>query len=436
MSPLSRYHCTCGKNHATGSVEECSNVFVERTFERALFPHAAQRRALIKAVGLTTLRAAIASVIPVGAAQAFALDARGPLEKKELNIGFVPIICATPLLMAGPLGVFSQQGLKVNLIKTGSWGGIEQAVRSGALDASHFLSPMPLAMTLGLGDKPAIDVTVATIQNTNGQAITLAKRHADKRDPAKWKGMRFGVPSEFSMHNFLLRYYVAEHGIDPNRDIKIVVTPPPQMVAALKAGDIDGFLSPDPFNQRAVYDGVGFIHLLTKEIWDGHPCCAFGATNKWIEAHPNTFASLYRAVINASVLVGVSVDRASIAKTIAAPEFLNQPVEIVDQVLTGKYPDGLGGTRQAYDRVQFDPIPWPSMAAWMLSQMHRWGYLKTKVNYTQLAEKVFDIVDAKAQMSAAGWGAPRGDSRKIVVMGKLFNPAQAEAYANSFAIHA
>ena len=103
-------------------------------------------------------------------------------------------------------------------------------------------------------------------------------KHKDKRDPKDWKGFKFAVPFDYSMHNYLLRYYLAEHGLDPDTDVQIRSVPPPEMVANLRADNIDGFLAPDNICQRAVYDGVGFIHILSKEIWDGHPCCAFAAS--------------------------------------------------------------------------------------------------------------------------------------------------------------
>ncbi len=124
------------------------------------------------------------------------------------------------------------------------------------------------------------------VENINGQAITLHNKHKDKNDPKMWKGFKFAVPFEYSMHNFLLRYYVAEAGLDPDKDIQIRVLPPPEMVANLRADNVDGYLSPDPFNQRAVYDGVGFIHKLTKEIWLGHPCCAFAASQEVHRGEP------------------------------------------------------------------------------------------------------------------------------------------------------
>jgi len=301
--------CGCGLHRdqaqhdadsASVAPDQLSNEFVEATLVKALFPQDAVRRAFIKAVGVDTARAAIASVLPIASLQAMAQEKR-PLEKGELKIGFIAITCATPLIMADPLGFYKRQGLKVQLNKTAGWALIRDKMLNREHDASHFLSPMPVAISMGLGSI-AQPMRVATIQNINGQAITLHAKHKDKRDPKEWKGFRFAVPFEYSMHNFLLRYYVAEHGLDPDKDIQIRVTPPPEMVANLRAGNIDGFLGPDPFNQRAVFDEVGFIHLLSKEIWNGHPCCAFGMTEAFIKEAPNTYAALYRAVLEAAAM--------------------------------------------------------------------------------------------------------------------------------------
>ena len=291
--------CTCGQ-HASQSEHELAtpaidepqsndiNTLNQRVIEsalmRALFPQDATRRRFLEAVGSSTAMAAIASVLPIGALSAMAQE-KGPLEKKDLKIGFIAITCATPLIMADPLGFYKKEGLNVQLMKTAGWALIRDKMLNKEHDASHFLSPMPLAISMGLGSS-AQPMSIATIQNVNGQAITLHNKHKDKRDPKQWKGFKFAVPFEYSMHNFLLRYYVAEHGLDPDTDIQIRVTPPPEMVANLRAGNIDGFLGPDPFNQRAVYDEVGFIHILSKELWDGHPCCAFGTSEAFSRKTP------------------------------------------------------------------------------------------------------------------------------------------------------
>lgn len=430
--------CACGQDHAPGehaaaaSAEELSRDFVEASLVKALFPVDSVRRGFLKAVGANTARAAIASLLPVGALQAMAQE-RGPLEKKDLKIGFIAITCASPLIMADPLGFYRKEGLNVQLMKTAGWALIRDKMINKEHDASHFLSPMPLAMSMGLGSNQ-VPMNVASIQNTNGQAITLHVKHKDKRDPRTWKGFKFAVPFEYSMHNFLLRYYLAEHGVNPDTDVQIRVTPPPEMVANLRAGNIDGFLGPDPFNQRAVYDEVGFIHILSKEIWDGHPCCAFGVSDEFIRANPNTFAALYRAILTASYMASMPKDRELIAKVIAPPQYLNQPETVLAQVLTGKFADGLGNVKTVPDRANFDPVPWQSMAVWMLTQMKRWGYVKGDVNYRQIAEKVFLLTDAKKYMAQAGFRPPEGAYRKFKVMGKEFDPAKPDEYVRSFAI--
>jgi len=399
---------------------------------KALFPVDSVRRGFLRAVGAGTARAAIASVLPLGALQAMAQE-KAPLEKTKLKIGFIPITCATPLIMAHPLGFYQKQGLDVEVVKTAGWALIRDKMLNKEYDATHFLSPMPLAISMGAGSN-AVPMNVATIQNTNGQAITLANKHKDRRDPKTWKGLKFAVPFEYSMHNFLLRYYVAEAGLNPDTDIQIRVVPPPEMVANLRAGNIDGYLGPDPFNQRAVFEEIGFIHLLTKDLWNGHPCCAFGTSTEFIEKNPNTFAALLRSVLTASAMARDPKNRELIAKVIAPAQYLNQPETVLMQVLTGKFADGLGSIRTVPDRADFDPIPWQSMAVWMLTQMKRWGYVKGDINYRQIAEKVFLLTDAKKRMKDLGQAVPDGAYPKFTIMGKVFDPAKPDDYVKSFAI--
>jgi nitrate/nitrite transport system substrate-binding protein len=432
--------CSCGRHHSRtehdacdDSLEKLNRRVIESAVMRALFPRDAARRRFLKAVGVSTAAAAIAELIPFGALEAMAQEKQGSLEKKDLKIGFISITCATPLIMADPLGFYRKQGLNVQLMKTAGWALIRDKMLNKEHDASHFLSPMPLAITLGLGST-ASPMDVATIQNINGQAITLHVKHKDKRDPKLWKGFRFAVPFEHSMHNFLLRYYVAEHGLDPDTDIQIRVTPPAEMVANLRAGNIDGFLGPDPFNQRAVYDEAGFIHLLTKEIWDGHPCCAFGTSEAFIRENPNTFAALYRAVLTAAQMARESKNRSLIAKVISPPNYLNQPETVVEQVLTGKYADGLGAVKSDPNRIDFDPFPWHSMAVWILTQMKRWGYIKGEVDYKQVAERVFLVTDARKRMAEVEAKSPSTSYAKFSVMGKEFDPTQPEKYLSGFTI--
>ncbi len=314
------------------------------------------------------------------------------LEKTDLQIGFIPITCATPIIMSEPLGFYKKYGFNAQVVKMPSWGAVRDSAIAGELDAYHMLAPMPIAMTLGLGSA-SFGVKLASIENINGQAITVAERHKGKvNGPADFKGFTIGVPFPYSMHNLLLRYYLATGGIDPDVDVKIRPVPPPDSIAQMIAGDIDAYLMPDPFNQRAVYEGAGFIHLLTKEIWPGHPCCAFAASDQWISDNPNTFRTLNKAIIEAAAYAQVPSNRPEIAKAISERAFLNQPVEVVEAVLTGNFDDGNGNTLQVPDRIGFDPYPWQSFANWISSQLVRWDLQGDGLAPKVIPETGYDVV--------------------------------------------
>ncbi|MEW6446444.1 MAG: ABC transporter substrate-binding protein [Pseudomonadota bacterium] len=436
--------CSCGKHGSQSEhdaeqalaepreEEAALNRVIESAVVRALFPHDETRRAFLKAVGAGTALAALSSLFPMGAAQALAAEG-GPLEKKNLKVGFVPITCATPIIMAKPMGFYEREGLNVEVIKTAGWALVRDKMQNGEYDASHMLSPMPIAASLGLGAQ-AKPTYVATIQNINGQAITLHMKHKDNRDPKNWKGMKFATPFDYSMHNLLLRYYLAEHGIDPDKDVQITTVSPPEMVANLRAGNIDGFLGPEPFNQRAVYEGAGFIHILSKELWEGHPCCAFGVSDQFIKEAPNTFSALFRAIANATVYAHKAENRPAIIEAIAPANYLNQPVPVLQQVMTGKYADGLGHVMNVPGRADFDPFPWQSMGVWILTQLKRWGYLKQDIDYKQVAEQIFLATDARKRLKEMGLDAPAENYTQHTIMGKVFDPSKPKEYLESFAI--
>ncbi len=431
--------CGCGR-HASQADHDAAAAnhdgrlsrTVESAIVRALFPEDATRRGFLKAVGASTALAAISQILPLGQVTD-ALAQGGPLEKKDLKVGFIAITCATPIIMAHPMGFYSKQGLNVEVIKTAGWAVIRDKTLNKEYDAAHMLSPMPLAISMGAGATPQ-PYTVPAIENVNGQAITLSMKHKDKRDPKSWKGFKFAVPFDYSMHAYLLRYYLAENGIDPDTDVQIRAVPPPEMVANLRADNIDGFLAPDPVNQRAVYDGVGFIHMLSKEIWDGHPCCAFAASKEFVTTMPNTYGALLKAIIEATAYASKAENRKEIAAAIAPANYLNQPVTVVEQVLTGTYADGLGTVKRDPNRISFDPFPWESFAVWILTQMKRWGQVKGDIDYKTIANQVFLATDAARLMKEAGMTPPTVGSKTIVVMGKPFDPAKPEDYINSFAI--
>ena len=429
--------CNGGALACTGDVEATAAGAARVAVERAVFGGEAGRRRVVQAVGAGAVLAAVDRAFPVLRAQeAMAQVAAGPAgvpEKKDLKVGFIAITCATPIIMAAPMGFYERNGLNVEVVRTAGWAVVRDKSLNGEYDAAHMLSPMPLALTMGVGSV-ATPWTVAAIENINGQAITLANKHKDNRDPKNWKGLKFGIPFEYSMHAYLLRYYLAEAGLDPDRDVQLRIIAPPEMVANLRAENIDGFLGPDPFNQRAVFDGIGFIHLLTRELWDGHPCCAFAVPPKMVREMPGTYQALLKSVVEATAYANKAENRKEIAGVISAQNYLNQPVTVVEQALTGTYADGLGGVKRVPDRVSFEPFPYQSMALWIMSQMKRWGQVKGDLQWRDVAKQVYRDTDAAAAMKAQGLAAPGDTMRAFSVMGKAFTPADPEAYVQSFPI--
>lgn len=450
FDPNRRLHttgCSCG-HHATEAEHAAEQASLQlavtqgedKRFEgvvasavmRAMFPQDASRRAFLKSVGAATALAAVSQFFPLQTAtEVFA--AGGPLEKTDLKVGFIPITCATPIIMAHPMGFYSKYGLNVEVIKTAGWAVIRDKTLNKEYDAAHMLSPMPLAITMGVGSNP-IPYTMPAVENINGQAITLAMKHKDRRNPKDWKGFKFAVPFDYSMHNYLLRYYLAEHGIDPDVDVQIRAVPPPEMVANLRADNIDGYLAPDPMNQRAVYDGVGFIHILTKEIWEGHPCCAFAASKEFVTTMPNTYGALLKSIIEATAYTHKPENRKEIAQAIAPANYLNQPAIVLEQILTGTYADGLGNVVKQPNRIDFDPFPWQSFAVWIMTQMKRWGQVKGDIDYKSIAEQVYLATDTAKLMKEAGLTPPDQTTRSFSVMGKSFDGSNPEEYLASFKI--
>lgn len=392
------------------------------------------RREFLRNMAVGAALVTLASCGSSGPAADDAADASvetGDLEKTDIRVGFIPITCATPIIMSEPLGFYEKYGFNASVVKMPSWGAVRDSAIAGELDAYHMLAPMPIAMTLGLGSA-SFGVKLASIENINGQAITVAERHkGNVNGPEDFRGFVIGVPFPYSMHNLLLRYYLASGGLDPDVDVQIRPVPPPDSIAQLIAGDIDAMLMPDPFNQRAVYEGAGYIHMLTKDLWDGHPCCAFAASDQWIGENPNTFRALNKAIIEAAAYAQEPANRPEIAAAISDRAFLNQPVEVVEAVLTGNFEDGQGNTLQVPDRIGFDPYPWQSFAKWISSQLVRWDLQGdgkaaqeiTDGTYDSVGQEVFLTDLARELAQELGQNPPTETNRDETLAFDNFNPS-------------
>ena len=314
------------------------------------------------------------------------------LEKTDLRISFIPIICSAPLIYAHSHGFFEKNGLNVTLRPAPGWSGIKELIVHGLVDAVHMLSPMPLACGLGIDGRRA-DIRLATIQNVNGQALTLAKKHVGIKDVRDMKGFTFGVPYRFSMHYYLLCHFLAEHGVNPLTDVTILEVAPPRMPYYLEKGRVDGVFAPEPFNQIPVQRRTGFIYVLSKDIWPRHPCCSLATSQDFIDTHPNTYRAMLKSVLEAELTLHKAdmQERKAIAREISDPAYLNQEDSVpVQQALAGDFPDGRGQHCKVPDRIDFIPHPWEEHGTWMLSQMQRWAQLPGEINYREVVESVFD----------------------------------------------
>jgi nitrate/nitrite transport system substrate-binding protein len=412
--------------------EKYSDRVVETTVLNALFPNAMQRRTFLRAVGATTALAAIAQLFPLGATKAMALDAAKP-EKTKLNVGYVPITCTVPLLLAHAMGEYQKEGLDVNLVRTPGWALVRDKLINAEFDASHLVLALPMTMSMGVGS-PQTPTFVPIIQNVNGNAITLHVKHKDRRNPKDWKGFKFGIPHEQSMHAMLLRYYLAEAGLDPDRDVELRVFPPADSVANMSSGSLDGMLFAEPWGQRAVFEGVGFLHKLTRDIFEDHPCCVVSVTDKFLTENPNSFGALYRSVVRATEYADKAENRKRVAELLAPAAYLNQPQTVLEQVLVGRYADGLGQVVEVPNRIGFKPFPYESTAVWLLTQLRRWNMIPAGLDYAQVAKQVFMATEAEKRMKEMGFPVPASSSMKHTIMGKTFDPSAAQAYVDSFAI--
>jgi nitrate/nitrite transport system substrate-binding protein len=422
--------CMCGLTHdASTSVESAVSDGIDTALIHGLFPDPMLRRELLRTVGAATLLGALASILPVGTLKAIAQEKK-PLEKTKLNVGFLPITCAAPLIYGEELGSYRKEGLEVSLQKIAGIALIRDKMLNGELDVSQQVMPVALTMTAGLGGNIQ-SIKVLTILNQNGNSLVLANKHKNNRDPKNWKGFAFAVPFEQSHQTLQLRNYLAANGLDPDKDVTYRVVPPTEYVSSLRVGSIDGFFGGEPGGQRAVYEGAGFIHLISKEIWDGHPCCSVTAPESWIKQNPNSFMAFYRAIISASLHVSDPKNRAGMPKVLAQPQYLNAPEVVLEQVIIGRYADGLGAIKNDPRRVDYQPFPSYSAAVWLMTQLRRWNMLKEDVDYKRLAEQVMLATDAAAIMREQGATPPAGGFGTETILGQTFDSSKPEEYLKS-----
>lgn len=363
---------------------------------------------------------------PLGIDFQASMEPAGELEQRDVTVGFVPITCSSPIINAAAMGIFEQYGLNVTLQRYTGWAELWIAFVAGELDATQMLIPMPLGIhhSFAAGQRNA---RLPYITNVNGQAITLGTQHMEQvHDAEDFEGLTIAVPFDYSGHNLLLRDYLALGGLDPDYDVGIQVMRPSDMVAALNVGDIDGFLAPDPFNQRAVAIGAGYLHMLSKDLWDGHPCCSFTVADDFATANPSTYGTLLRAIGDSAVWTNQPDHRSLAAETMAGRAFLSQDPAVLTAVLTGEFEDGTGTEQSVEDRIAFRPYPHESYAIWALTQLQRWDLAPTE-GYNSAADyqaAVREVIDAEtATPILEELGADTIPRKTETIIGRTFDPA-------------
>lgn len=332
------------------------------------------RRTLLRATGLT------ATGLTVGGSAAFlAACAPGdpptgqPDEGGPVTVGYVPIACSAPLILADAQGLFTARGVDVELRKYAGWADLWTAYATGELDVAHMLSPMPVALDAGATNATR-PTELSFTQNTNGQALTLASRHHPHvRDAQDMKGMILGIPFEYSVHALLLRDFLAAGGVDPVADVELRLLRPADMIAQLQVGGIDGFIGPEPFNQRALQSGAGRIFTLTRHLWDRHPCCSVAMAKDWRAANPETAGQMVAALEEAADLADDSSRHHLISPVLAEEKYLNQQAGLITPALEGRYLTWEGEEVVDPQLMSFGDPTDVTAITWMATQLARWG---------------------------------------------------------------
>lgn len=378
--------------------------------------------------------------------------ARNGLEKVNLEIGFIPLTDCAPLVVAKEKGFFEKHGLEdVTLNREPSWGAIAKGIATGRLDAAQMVAGMPLSLTLGAGNKPCVPVVSALTLSRNGNAITLSKRLYNQgvRTLADFKAAiqdtpdkvhTLGVVYPSSMHNLMLRYWLASGGIDPDQDVALTVIPPPQMFANLKAGNIDGYCVGEPWNSRAVYEEQGFVIATDMELWSGHPEKVLGVREEWANKYPQTHIALIKALLEACQYCDDLRNREEILGLLTLDQYVGSAPEYTRPGFIDPYNRGTGETPQdlpRFNQFYFDKTNYPDQieGLWLMTQLARWGLIPFPKNWINILDRVrrIDLFgEAARELGLMDIGHDRASIHMFD--GTVFNPDDPLLYLNSLDI--
>ena len=408
------------------------------------------RRGLIRAAAATGVVAA-SSLIPGLQAAVYAAGSDKP-EKEEVRIGFIPLTDCASVVMASVLGFDKKYGVKIIPTKEASWAGVRDKLVNGELDMAHVLYGLVYGVHLGVSGAKK-DMAVLMTLNNNGQAITLSKKLADKGAvdgaglaklmAADKRDYTFAQTFPTGTHAMWLNYWLAANGIHPIKDAKVITVPPPQMVANMRVGNMDGFCVGEPWNHRAIMDSIGVTAITTQDIWRDHPEKVLGTTGEFVKKYPNTARAVIMAVIEASQWIDASLqNKLKMAETIADKSYVNTSVDAINQRILGRYQNGLGKTWDDTNHMKFFNdgavnFPYLSDGMWFLTQHKRWGLLKDHPDYLAVAKQINQIDLYKQAASAMKVNVSKDVLRSSKLMdGVVWDGKDPVKYADSFKIRA
>jgi len=410
----------------------------------------ASRRDFLKTSLAAGLGAAgILGMVPAGVrSAAWAAGSDAP-EKPEVKIGFIPLTDCASVVVASELGFDKKYGIKITPSKEASWAAVRDKLVNGELDAAHVLYGLIYGVQLGIGG-PKKDMAVLMGLNHNGQAITLSNQLKDKgaTDGAKLKALIGKEKREYTFaqtfptgtHAMELYYWLATYGINPMADVKTIVVPPPQMVANMRVGNMDGFCVGEPWGARAIYDKIGFTAITTQELWKDHPEKVLGTSLEFVQKYPNTTRAMMAAVLEASKFIDATANRAKVAQIISSKSYVNAPEEVILGRFLGNYDNGNGKTWKDPNYMKFYNdgyvnFPHLSDGMWFLTQHKRWGLLKEDPDYLAVAKQVNQIELYKqvaAQVKVRVPASPMRTSK--LIDGVVWDGKDPKAYAAGFKI--
>jgi nitrate/nitrite transport system substrate-binding protein len=406
--------------------------------------HATKRRQFLKKSGAAALMSLVPEAVRVGA---WAAGSDAP-EKKEVNIGFIPLTDCSSVVMAAVMEFDKKYGIRIVPSKEASWAAVRDKLVNGELDAAHVLYGLIYGVQMGVGG-PKKDMAVLMSINHNGQAITLSKKLHEKgvQDGAGLAALMAKEKREYvfaqtfptGTHAMWLYYWLAAHGIHPFSDAKAIVVPPPQMVANMRVGNMDGFCVGEPWNNRAIVDGIGFTANTSQDIWQDHPEKTLGTTAEFVQKNPNTARAMTAAIIDAGRWIDASLsNRRKTAETVADKSYVNTDKDVILARMLGRYDNGIGRSWDDPNAMKFYndghvSYPYLSDGMWFLTQHRRWGLLKEDVDYLAVAKKVNRLDVYAAAAAAAKASLPKSPMRASrLIDGVVWDGKDPKRYASAY----